>query len=38
MHRLELSSKDNLKSQLFKNIDKMLVQWYYLYEKSLKKV
>ncbi|XP_065918189.1 uncharacterized protein [Dysidea avara] len=37
-HRLELSSKDGLNSQLFKNIDEMLLRLYYLYEKSSKKV
>jgi len=37
-HRLELSSKDSLKSQLFKNIDEMLLRLYYLYKKSPKKV
>ena len=37
-HRLELSSKDGLNSQLFKNIDEMLLRLYYLNEKSSKKV
>ena len=37
-HCLELSSKDSLKSQLFKNIDEMLLRLYYLYKKSSKKV
>ena len=37
-HRLELSSKDGLNSQLFKNIDETLLRLYYLYEKSFKKV
>jgi hypothetical protein len=37
IHRLELACKDALTSQLFKNIDEMLLRLYYLYEKSPKK-
>ena len=36
-HRLELASKNGLISKLFKEIEEMLLQLYYLYEKSLKK-
>ena len=35
-YRLELALKDALKSMLFKSVDKMLLQVYYLYEKSPK--
>lgn len=37
-HRLELSIKDALKGTWFDDIDNMLLQLYYLYEKSPKKV
>ena len=36
-HRLELACKDSLSSQLFKEIDEMLLKLYYLYAKCLKK-
>ena len=36
-HRLELSLKDSLKSTFFPVIDELLLQVYYLYEKSPKK-
>ena len=36
-HRLELALKDALKGMLFKSVDEMLLQVYYLYEKSPKK-
>ena len=36
-HRLELACKDAFTSQLFKEIDEMLLRLYYLYEKSPKK-
>ena len=36
-HRLELSLKDSLKSTHFQIIDELLLQAYYLYEKSPKK-
>ena len=36
-HRLELALKDALKGTLFKSVDEMLLQVYYLYEKSPKK-
>ena len=36
-HRLELACKDALTSQLFHDIDEMLLRLYYLYEKSAKK-
>ena len=36
-HRLEFALKDALKDMLFKSVDEMLLQVYYLYEKSLKK-
>jgi len=36
-HRLELAFKDAFTSQLFHDIDEMLLQLYYLYEKSPKK-
>ena len=36
-HRLELALKDTLKGTLFKSVDEMLLQVYYLYEKSPKK-
>jgi len=37
-HRLELSSRDGLSSQLFQSIEEMLLRLYYLYKKSSKKV
>ena len=36
-HRLELACKNGLVSDLFKNIEEMLLRVYYLYEKSPKK-
>ena len=36
-HRLELASKDSLKSKLFNDIQETLLRLYYLYEKSPKK-
>ena len=36
-HRLELSCKDAFKSNLFKDVEEMLLRLYYLYEKSPKK-
>ena len=36
-HRLEFALKDALKDTLFKSVDEMLLQVYYLYEKSPKK-
>ena len=36
-HRLELSIKDALKGTYFKEIDRLLLQIYYVYEKSPKK-
>ena len=36
-HRLELSVKDALKGTFFKEIDELLLQVYYVYEKSPKK-
>ena len=36
-HRLELASKNGLRSSLFKEIEELLLRLYYLYEKSLKK-
>ena len=36
-HRLELAIKDALNDTFFKSIDEMLLQLYYLYEKSPKK-
>lgn len=36
-HRLELACKDAFSSSLFQAIDEMLLQLYYLYEKSPKK-
>ena len=37
-HRLELSLRDGLSSQLFRSIEEMLLRLYYLYEKSAKMV
>ena len=37
-HRLQLSLRDGLSSQLFRSIEEMLLRLYYLYEKSAKKV
>ena len=37
-HRLEFACKDALSSQLFHDIDDMLLQLYYLYENHLKSV
>ena len=37
-HRLELSLRDGLSSQLFRSIEEMLLRLYYLYEKSAKKI
>ena len=36
-HRLELSIKDALKDTFFKEIDELLLQVYYVYERSPKK-
>ena len=36
-HRLELACKDAFSSQLFKDVDEMLLRLYYLYAKSPKK-
>ena len=36
-HRLELACKDAFSSQLFKDVDEMLLRLYYLYSKSRKK-
>jgi hypothetical protein len=36
-HRLELACKDALTSNLFRDIDEMLLRLYYVYEKSPKK-
>ena len=36
-HRLELACKDALSSQLFKDLEEMLLRLYYLYSKSPKK-
>jgi len=36
-HRLELACKDSFCSQLFRDIDEMLVRLYFLYDKSPKK-
>ena len=36
-HQLELTCKDALSSQLFKDIDDMLLRLYFLYSKSPKK-
>ena len=36
-HRLELACHDSLSSNLFKDIQEMLLRLYYLYEKSAKK-
>ena len=38
VHRLELSLRDGLSSQLFRSIEEILLRLYYLYEKSAKKV
>jgi len=37
VHRLELSGKDALKDTFFREIDELLLQVYYVYEKSPKK-
>jgi len=37
-HQLELACKDVLSSQLFHDIDDMLLKLYYLYENHLKSV
>ena len=36
-HRLELSVKDALNSNLFSDIDELLLRMYYMYKKSFKK-
>ena len=36
-HRLELACKDSFSSNLFRDVDDMLLRVYYLYEKSPKK-
>ena len=36
-HRLELACKDAFSSQLFHDVEEMLLRLYYLYEKSAKK-
>ena len=36
-HRLEIACRDSLSSQLFRNIDELLLRLYYLYENSPKR-